>query len=85
LKKQAINYFHFACGFHRINFVAYAGHLSVDDKKIEPQKSVDDLPMFEGQIPAKGANNEPAENNAKFHEEDDNLTELSLRSPSKVR
>jgi hypothetical protein len=64
---------------------AYAGHLSVDDKKIEPQQSVDDLPMFEGQIPGKETNEKSEQpENHEVQEEDDNLTELPLRSPSKV-
>lgn len=63
-----------------ILFAAYAGHLGTDNKKVEQQQSIDDLPLFEGQIPVKEVQEETSPN----QNEDDNLTELPLRSPSKV-
>jgi hypothetical protein len=60
-------------------FSAYAGHLGTDNKKVEQQPSIDDLPLFEGQIPAT-----QQEETSSNQNEDDSLTELPLRSPSKV-
>ncbi|XP_065352400.1 hormone-sensitive lipase [Cloeon dipterum] len=69
-------------GFMMRCLKAYAGHLSIDTKKDEQksEENIDDLPYFEGEIPAK---NSKADEEMKGQLEDESLTELPLRSPSK--